>query len=654
MQIETSPVLVKPSFLSNDSLELLFIGGKGGSGKTTSAAAAALFHRDRGRKVLIISIDPAHSLGDALGIPLSSEIQEVKEAEGLFAAELDADKVLERFKTRYEMHIETALERGTFLEKSDISKLFSLSLPGLDEIAALMEIASLIKKKAYDLIIVDTAPTGHTVIFLNLPAKLTQWINVIELMQSKHRYLVKQFTGRYKKNGVDHFINEIKENIQYITRLFADGEKCEFVPVMVPEPLSMKETETLLEELQRLKIHVKTIIINHVQNGQDCPFCSSRSSSQEQYLIPLETSLSDYDIVRIPAFPYEIHGIPLLLQFSAAMNGEKVNGKHTISSSVTDVHEISVTESGRKWVFPPEGVKYIFFGGKGGVGKTVLAASTAVFLESLRGKKVLVVSTDPAHSLKDVFEIDQAGEEKIRITETLSILEINAPKIFLEFKDECRESLDKTFSSFVSNGMDVAFDRAIIKELLNFSPPGIDEIMALMKLVDLLEEQYEICIIDTSATGHLLRFLELPGIIAQWNNAFLTILLKYKAGSNLIKEKLLQFTKKTKMIEHMLKNVNDTRFVVVSIAELLGIAETERFLASLAALSIPCKDIVFNMLVPPSTCTFHQAKRDEQKRQLKPFYERYGNSYQILEVPLFTSSIHGTAGLKELAESLFQ
>jgi len=649
-------VHVLPSFLSNDSLELLFIGGKGGSGKTTSAAAAALFSRNRGKKVLIISIDPAHSLGDALGITLSSEIHEIKDAEGLFAAELDAEEVLERFKTRYEMHIEKALERGTFLEKVDIRKLFSLSLPGLDEIAALMEIADLIKKKTFELIIVDTAPTGHTVIFLNLPAKLTQWIDVIELMQSKHRYLVKQFTGRYKRNGVDHFIEEMKENIQYITRLLADGQKCEFVPVMVPEPLSMKETEALLVELRRLKIRVSTIIINHVQIARECPFCSSRSFDQEQFLIPLEAALSNYDIIRIPAFPYEIHGIPRLLQFSDAMTGEKVNEIHTRSSSVTDICEISANESGRKWIFPPEGVKYIFFGGKGGVGKTVLAASTAVFLESLRGKKVLVVSTDPAHSLKDAFEIDQAGDEKVKITDTLSILEINAPQIFLDFKDECRESLDKTFCTLVRNGVDVAFDREIIQELLNFSPPGIDEIMALMKLVELLEEQYDICIIDSSATGHLLRLLELPAVITEWNNAFLTILLKYRVGSTLIREKLLRFTKNTKIIERMLKNVNDTRFVIVSIAEELGIAETERFLTSLAALSIPCKDILFNMVVPPSTCScpFHKAKKVEQMRHLLAFYERYGSSYQIVEVPLFTTSIHGTTGLKELAGSLFQ
>ena len=114
---------------------MILFGGKGGSGKTTTTAASGAFYWREGKRVLLISIDPAHSLGDSMRMKLSSTIQEVTGHKGLFAMEMDAEMVLAHFKERFLAPIEKAIERGTYIDHSDIDNLFALSLPGLDEIS---------------------------------------------------------------------------------------------------------------------------------------------------------------------------------------------------------------------------------------------------------------------------------------------------------------------------------------------------------------------------------------------------------------------------------------------------------------------------------------------------------------------------------------
>jgi len=114
----------------------------------------------------------------------------------LFARELDAKKLLDDFKQKNNAVIKKLAERGTYFDNEDIAGFFDLSLPGMDEVMAIIEMANLLRKGTYDILIVDTAPTGHTVRMLNLPEQMRKWIEVMDLMQHKHRYMSRVFSGK--------------------------------------------------------------------------------------------------------------------------------------------------------------------------------------------------------------------------------------------------------------------------------------------------------------------------------------------------------------------------------------------------------------------------------------------------------------------------
>ena len=152
-----------PSFLEDSGLRLLFFGGKGGVGKTTCAAAAALHYASRSPQgsYLLVSTDPAHSLADSLG--------DFQPPHNLKVLEFNAQNSLDTFKARHRSKFAEIAARGTFLDEEDIRRLLDLSLPGLDELMALLSIAGWAESQAYDLIVVDTAPTGHTLRLLTTP-----------------------------------------------------------------------------------------------------------------------------------------------------------------------------------------------------------------------------------------------------------------------------------------------------------------------------------------------------------------------------------------------------------------------------------------------------------------------------------------------------
>jgi len=204
-----------PEYFQNSDLKLILFGGKGGVGKTTMAASAAL-HLARAnlnvKKILIVSTDPAHSLSDSFGMEIGDRVTPIPYGAvgsgqsaipnpqstigSLYAHELDTSRLADRFKEKNGAVIRKLADRGTYFDQQDIANFFDLSLPGMDEVMAIIEIADLIRDETYDVLIVDTAPTGHTIRMLTLPGEMKKWIEVMDLMQHKHRYMSTQFSGR--------------------------------------------------------------------------------------------------------------------------------------------------------------------------------------------------------------------------------------------------------------------------------------------------------------------------------------------------------------------------------------------------------------------------------------------------------------------------
>ena len=234
---------LSPAFLGADGLQLLLFGGKGGVGKTTAAAATALALASRhpGRAILLVSTDPAHSLLDSFA--------GAKPPANLTVLELDAQLYLREFKEKNRQRLMAIAARGTFLDEEDIDRFLELSLPGLDELMGFLEINRWVKAGTYAEIVMDTAPTGHTLRLMQMPEQMTAWLGALDALLAKHRYMKKVFHGAYERDDLDHFIEGLAAAVKEMGQLLQDHHRCRFVPVMLAEAMSIEETLDLLREL---------------------------------------------------------------------------------------------------------------------------------------------------------------------------------------------------------------------------------------------------------------------------------------------------------------------------------------------------------------------------------------------------------------------
>ena len=227
--------------------------------------------------------------------------------------------------------------------------------------------------------------------------------------------------------------------------------------------------------------------------------------------------------------------------------------------------------------------------------------------------------------------------------------------MFEDFKQEFKDDIEELFERFLGRGVDIKFDREVMAELITLAPPGLDEIMALDTIMDIREERnFDILILDTSPTGHLLRFLELPDIVRQWLNSFFRLLLKYKGVVRMAKaaERALALSKKVRRIQEILKDPERTDFIAVTIPEAMGMLELERLIGSLEQAGIPCKHVAINMVVPQTDCDFCSAKRAEQQGYVEKIHSRFPPRV-ITEVPLFPHEVRGVDDLNKIGEIIF-
>jgi arsenite-transporting ATPase len=304
----------------------------------------------------------------------------------------------------------------------------------------------------------------------------------------------------------------------------------------------------------------------------------------------------------------------------------------------------------------------ILFGGKGGVGKTTVAVATAIHLaRGSEGKKTLLFSTDPAHSLSDSLDLP-IGNRLTPVTgvEGLFALEIEAAELLEELKQVYVAEINETFDAFLGSSFDAPFDRKVMEELISLTPPGLDELMALMKIMDFMEEgAFDLYVLDLAPTGHALRFLEMPGLMRQWFIAYFRLLLKYQGVVRLtrVAELLRVRSKQLRRVEQLLTDAGRCQFVAVTIPEAMAVLETTRLLHRLSELSVACQWVVINMLVPSTACAFCATIRDEQQRhldELSALALRSTYSAGLIQVPLFPHEIRGIAGLTQVAWAIYR
>jgi len=649
------------SFLADRSeLKFLVFCGKGGVGKTTVASATALYlaRKEPSKKILLASTDPAHSLADAFDVSFDQTLFNLEATSTLHVYQIDSQKVLKDFKREYGDAIKTLALRGTYFDQGDVDLFFSLSLPGLDEVMAIATVMKLMREKEYDLIILDTAPTGHFLRMLSAPIFLGNWAKAMDSMQAKHRYMASRFgRGKYQKDKCDQFLDEMARDTKALWALFMNTRSTEFIPVLIPEAMSILETEDLLATLKEYKIPTHEMVVNRVQVEESCPYCRTRKEMQRKSLDSLGERFSPYSVRYLPLFDCEVKGLSTLGQAGEILFEKPISPSIEVGSEPPESLKGKPRPKEVKGVIERiarDRFDLLMIGGKGGVGKTTVSALTAIWLSKQNPRrKILVFSTDPAHSLSDSFDLE-IGEEitPIKGFSNLFAQQVNAIAKFDELKKGYREEMDEVFKGFVGeSNVEVRYDQEVLSNLVSLIPPGIDELIALREVVGILErKEFDYVILDSAPTGHLLRFLELPHLLREWLDVFFKILDKYREVIRLGKtaRTLLDVSKNVDQIAKLFKDQKRFKFVAVTIPEAMAIGETARLLAQLERLQIPCKNLIVNMVLPKGLeCAFCSKKYAEQHTYLKEIGKQF-RRYHPMALNQFVQEIQGIEFLEKL------
>ncbi len=296
----------------------ILFGGKGGVGKTTCAAATAFAQLPR--KTLVVSTDPAHSLGDCLGQKIGEEIIQIDQAANLYALEISAEKALDGFKMDYRRQMRRLLETSAGIEHLTVSereKLLSLPVPGADEVMGLKRLMDVMDEGKFDKVIVDTAPTGHALRLLSMPDIFDEWINLFYNLRAKHRFHERAFS---KPDRADEFLTALKTSTARLRNLLR-AEKSEFVVVAAAERLVIEETKDLVKELSGFGIPVKHLIVNKLFPDLDADFARARREQERKLLQEIRNTFSYLEITEVGLQPTEPRGIENLRRFASVLYG---------------------------------------------------------------------------------------------------------------------------------------------------------------------------------------------------------------------------------------------------------------------------------------------------------------------------------------------
>lgn len=632
-------------FFADAGIRLLVFGGKGGAGKTTVSAAAALdiALRHPEKSLLLVSTDPAHSLQDSF-------TGAVVEPPNLKVLELDAPAYLQAFQEKNRQNLREIALRGTFLDDEDINSFLDLSLPGMDELMAFLEISRWVMEDVYDEIIVDTAPTGHMLRLMEMPGLVRKWLNTLDVLLAKHRYMKKLFRGSYERDDPDRFLEGLADSVKQMEKLLKDRLHCRFVPVMLAETLSYEETLDLLRELQRLHIDVADVVINRLYPENQCPTCRLIRARQLQDLARLvdEPVFAHLRFWGVPMYPEEIRGIESLQSFWQGLT----EWTQAAGAPLTFL-PLAPPRVDNPIAPPMPEMELLLFAGKGGVGKTTLGCATALHLAKTSPQsRILLFSADSAHSLADCLDLP-LGPRPQQVTPGLWAMEMDAAAEFNNLKDLYRQELTQFLSTLMPN-LELAFDREVMERIMDLAPPGIDELMALTAMMEFLaQKSYDLLILDAAPTGHLIRLLELPEIIEGWLKAFFGILLKFRKIFRLpqITERMIRLSKDLKRLRAILGDPSRAALYGVSILTEMSFAETTDLVAACRRMEISVPVLFLNMATPEGPDPFCSAIFQRESAIRKKVAQSFPDINRL--VVYLQTAPRGIEKLEALGQSLY-
>jgi arsenite/tail-anchored protein-transporting ATPase len=520
--------------------KFLFLTGKGGVGKTSTACATAVALADEGKKVLLVSTDPASNLQDVLEVGLTNTPMPIQSVPNLYACNLDPEEAAKAYRDRI-----IGPYRGKLPDAVVATMEEQLSGACTVEIAAFDEFTNLLADPnvviAYEHIIFDTAPTGHTLRLLQLP---TAWSGFLE-----------ENTHGASCLGPLSGLSDKKQIYSVTMDALSDSTKTTLILVARPDESSLLEANRASKELKEIGISNQVLIINGFMQSYlpDDNVSSAFYERQRNALKQMPNDLKQVVTFSLPFVSYSLTGIQnlrfLFKQYTMPPTEPEIEGKIRSLPGLNKVIED----------FSLNNTRVIFTMGKGGVGKTTLASAIAVGLVG-KGHKVHLTTTDPAAHLEFVFQNSELNDR-------LTISRINPKEEVEAYKAEVL--------SKVTNELDEEA-LAYIEEDLN--SPCTEEIAVFRAFAEVVaRSKDEIVVIDTAPTGHTLLLLD--------------------AAQSYHKELARstgEIPESVKTLLPRLRNPKETSVVIVTLAEATPVLEASRLQEDLKRADITPKWWVIN------------------------------------------------------------
>jgi arsenite-transporting ATPase len=302
-------------------MRIILFTGKGGVGKTTVAAATAIQCAKEGKKTLIISTDPAHSLSDALNMELTPEPTEVDT--NLWCMEFDVYYSMKKYWSSMKEMMRAIFK---FQGVSNVVADELSVLPGMEEGAAFLWLEKFYREKTFDIIIIDSAPTGETLTLLSLPQVTKSWLTKAFPGQ---KFAIKTFGALVRKTTgipLDKGYEEVQtmfDKLEYIQKVFLDPEITSIRIVANPERMVVQEAKRAYSYLQLYGYNVDAVVVNRIIPQQESPFLKNYIDKQADYILDIEESFEPIPIFKVPHQGTEVFGTELLTQIGSSLYAQQ-------------------------------------------------------------------------------------------------------------------------------------------------------------------------------------------------------------------------------------------------------------------------------------------------------------------------------------------
>ena len=610
------------------STRFIFFSGKGGVGKTSMACASAVRHADEGHKTLIVTTDPASNLADVFEQVIGHKITPIHGLSNLWAMEIDPDKATDEYKERALAPIRAVFPpQMVQVIEEQMSSPCTAEVAAFDRFTDFLDVPASPGVQAFDVVIFDTAPTGHTLRLLELPAA---WVHTIEQSSTANGQTC---------IGPSAAIQTSKLKYERALSAMRDSTQTTFIFVLQPEATPIKETRRATGELAKLDIHTHQLIVNGILPPEEAsnPFFAQRVAMQEHYLDQIARELP-LPARRMFLLDGEIKGVARLRQVAEVLLDGKPRPRTQAPARPQVQVPIASPRSDVLTRVEPNGHRrVVFFAGKGGVGKTSASCVTAVWL-ARQGYETLLLTTDPAAHLGDVLGVP-VGDEARPIA---GVPNLWAAKIDPKGAAEAYKA--RILDDARQRGRPPEAIKAMAEEL---DSPCTEEMAAFDKFIDFAsQEQWDSIVFDTAPTGHTLRLLELPIDWSRQLDVKIFASVDTAAADDVAKKRFGQ-------VIEMMRDPDRSTFAFVMYPESTPIVEAYRAVQELRTVGIEPGLAVANLVLPPEECTtpYTQARRAMQEKYLAEIAQRF--AVPILHIPLLPYEVKGLDVLTKLGDQVY-